>query len=258
MLSVEQDGRFDPEPVLPGYVPTQAHYRSIRGSDDEFGTRFSYEIGDDGTGKKLVHVGHDGLQVDETRFPSTDRIGRNGVGLDVPSPAQNGKKVATRAEPGTKQRSHKWLLLAAIIGSVIVITAAVVGGVLGSRKADGSNSSSADQGQPLPTSTSSGTSPTQTSTVTLSSLKRRSNLSVAAWRKRQGLQIFLFYQGQTGSIRWSTYDDTQSSFTYNGSYWGDSKEVPMNSLDSAADDTRLAAGILLWDTTYEVCHSLCI
>lgn len=253
MLSAEQDGRFDPEPVLPGHIPSQAHYLSVRGSDDEFGARFSYEIGDDRSGKKLVNVGHDGLQVDETRFPSSDRIGRNGIGLEIPSLAENDKKVVTRAEPGTKRRSQKWLLLAAIIGLVIVITAAVVGGVLGSRKVDGSNPSSADKGQSLPNSTSSGTNPTETSTVTLTSLKRRSNLSVAAWRKRQGLQIFLFYLGQNGRIRWSIYDDTQSSFTYNGSYWGDSKEIVMDSLDSAADDTSLAAGILLWGTTYEVC-----
>lgn len=258
MLSAEQDGRFDPEPVLPGHIPTRAHYRLFRGSDDEVGTRFSYKIVNSGTGKKEADAAHDGLQVDETRCPSSHRIERNGNGLDEPSLAQNDKNVVTGAEPGTKRRSGKWVLLAAIFGLVIVITAVVVGGVLGSRKADGSNSSSADKGQSSPTSTSSATGPTETSTVTLSSLKRRSNLSVAAWRKSQGLQIFLFYQGQNGSIRWSTYDDTQSSFTYNGSYWGDSKEVLMDSLDSAADDTNLAAGVLLWGTTYEVCSKLCI
>lgn len=254
MLSAEQDGRFDPEPVLPGHIPTQAYRRSIRGSDDEIGTRFSYTTVNGGTGKKVVDVGHDGLQVDEPRFLSSDRIARSGIGFDTASFVQNDKAIVTCAEPGTRRRRRQWILLAAIVGLVIVMTAAVVGGVLGSRKADGSSSSSADKGQTLPTSTSSSTSPTETSTVTLSSLKRRSNLSVAAWRKSQGLQIFLFYQGLNGSIRWSTYDDTQSSFTYNGSYWGDSKEVAMDSLDSAADDTNLAAGILLWSTTYEVCE----
>lgn len=258
MLPADQDGRFDPEPVLPGHIPTQAYHWSIRGSDDEIGTQSSHTIVNDGTGKEVVDVGNDGLPVDEARLPSSDKVAWNGVGMETASFARDDKEVVTCAEPSAKRKSRKKLLLAAVVGLLILITAAVVGGVLGSGKAHGSNSSSADKSQSTPTSTSSATIPTETSTVTLSSLKKRSNLSVAAWRKSQGLQIFLYYQSQNGSIRWSTYDDTQSSFTYNGSYWGDSAEVVMDSTDSAADDTSLAAGILLWDTTYEVCNSLCI
>lgn len=258
MLPPEQYHQPDPTPVLLEHASAQDHGLSLWAPDIEARTRCDGNSVDRDVGKVAVDNGHDGLQVDETRFPSSDRIARNGVGFDTASFAHIDKNIVTCAEPRTKRRSRKWLILAAIVGLVIVMTAAVVGGVLGSRKADGSNSSSAHNGQSLPTSTSSSTSPTETSTVSLSSLKRRSNLSVAGWRKSQGLQIFLYYQSQNGSVRWSTYDDTQSSFTYNGSYWGDSKEAGMDSTDSAADNTSLAAGIILWDTAFEVCHSLCI
>lgn len=258
MLPADQDGRFDPEPVLPGHIPTQTYQWSLRDSDDEVGRQPSHTIVNDGTGKEVVDVGNDGLQVDEARLPSSDKVAWNGVGMQITSFARDDKEVVTCAEPAAKRRSRRKLLLAVAIGLVILITSAVVGGVLGSRKANGNNSSSPDESQSTSTSTSSAAIPTETSTVTLSSLKKGSNLSVAAWRKSRGLQIFLYYQSQNSSVRWSTYDDTQSSFTYNGSYWGDSKEVVMDSTDSAAEDTSLAAGILLWDTTYEVCHSLCI
>lgn len=252
MLPAEQDGQPDPEPVLPGHFPTQSHDRSIRYCNDELGTQSSYTIGSDNTGKEAVDVGHEGPQLDEARFPYSYKPGRDGIGMEVVNFAPNEKEVLTCSEPPSKWRSRKRLLLAAVFGLVVLITAAVVGGVLGSRQAQGSNSSNADENQSSPSTTSSGTSPTTTSTVTLNSLKQKSNLSVAAWRKSQGLQIFLYYQSQNGSLRWSTYDDTQSSFTYNGSYWGDSTEVVMDSTDSAANDTSLAAEILLWDTTYEV------
>lgn len=252
MLPAEQDGQHAPEPVLPGHIPFQGYHRSIHSFDEEVGTHSSHTIVNDSTGKEVVDVGYDGLQVDEARFPRSHKTGRKSVGMEVVNFAPNEKEVFTCPEPTRKRGSRKKLLLAAVVGLVILITAAVVGGVLGSRNAHGGSSSGADQSQSSPTSTSSVTKPTETSTVTLTSLRLRSKLSVAAWRKSQGLQIFLYYQSQNGSLRWSNYDDTQSSFTYNGSYWGDSTEVVMDSLDSAANDTSLAAGMLLWDTTYEV------
>lgn len=259
MLPAEQDGQPDPEPVLPGHFPTQVYYQSVQSFNDEARTNSSYTIANDSTGKQVVDVGHDGLQVDGSSFGSTHEIGRKGVGLEVVSVAPNEKEVLTRPQPATKHNTRKKLLLAAAVGLVVLIAAAVVGGVLGSRKANGSTSSSEDEGQTSPTSTSSAATPTETSIATLSSIKKNSNLAVAAWRKSSGLQIFLYYQNQNGSLRWSTYDDTQSSFTYNGSYWGDSTEIVMESSDSVANDTSFGAGILLWDTTYEVscCPCLC-
>lgn len=249
MIPAEQDGQHDPEPVLPGRIPSQGCHRSIRGSDNQVGT---HSI--DSTDKQLVDVCNDGLQVDDARFPSNYDTGRNGVGIEVVGFSPNVKNVVPCLEPTAQQRSRKRLLVAAVIGLVMLITAAVVGGVLGSRKAHDSNSSGADESQTPPTSTSSAPNPTETNTVSLSSLKSRSKLSVTAWRKGQGLQVFLYYQSQNGSLRWSTYDDTQSSFTYNGSYWGDSKEVALDSPDSAANDTSLAAGILVFGTMYAVSY----
>lgn len=254
MLPAEQDGQPDPEPILPGHVPTQSYGRSIRHCDDELGTQSSYKICSDNTGKEVVGVCHDGLQLDEAQFPYRYRPGSNGIGTEVVNFAPTKKGGLTCSEPPTKWRSRKRLLLASVFGLVVLITAAVVGGVLGSRQVKGSNSSNADASQSSTSTTSSATRPTGTSTVTLNFLKQKSNLCVAAWRKSHGLQIFLYYQSQNGSLRWSTYDDTQSSFTYNGSYWGKSTEVVMDSdsTDSAANDTSLAAGILLWGTAQEV------
>lgn len=255
MLPAEHDGQFDPEPVLPGRIPSQGYHRSIRGSDDEVVTHSNYTIVNNSTGKQVVDFCNDGLQVDDARLPSNYETGRNGIGIEEVGFSPNEKKGLPCPGPTAQRRSRKKLLIAAVIGLVMLVTAAVVGGVLGSRKAHGSNSSGADESQASPTSTSSATNPTETNTVSLSSLKSRSKLSVAAWRKGQGLQVFLYYQSLNGSLRWSTYDDTQSSFTYNGSYWGASMEVVMDSLDSAANDTSIAAGILVFGTMYSVSYS---
>lgn len=253
MLPTEQDGQADPEPVLPGHIPSQGYHRSIRGSEDEIGTPSNYAIVHDSTDKQVVDVCNDGLQVDDARFSSNYETGRNGIGIEVMNFSPKVKKVLPCPEPTAQWRRRKILLVAAVIGLAMLIIAAVVGGVLGSRKAHGSNSSSADETQTSPTSTSSAINPTETSNVSLTSLKSRSKLSVAAWRKSQGLQIFLYYQSQNGTLRWSTYDDT-GSFTYNGSYWGASTEVVMDSLDPAANDTSMAAGILLFGTMYGVSY----
>lgn len=254
MLPAEQDGQPDPEPVLPGRIPSQGYHRSIRVSGDEVGPHSNYTIANDSTGKQVVDFCNDGLQVDYARFSRNCETVRNGIGIEVARSIPNQREVLPGPEPTAQRRSRKRLLIAAVVGLVILITVAVIGGVLGSRKTHDSNPSGADDGQTSPTSTSSATNPTETSTVTLSSLKSRSKLSVAAWRKGQGLQVFLYYQSQNGSLRWSIYDETQSSFTYNGSYWGGSTKVVMDSLDPVANDTGIAAGILVFGTMYGVSY----
>lgn len=257
MLPAEQNGQPDPEPVLPGHIPTQAYHLPIRGCDDEVDTHSNYSTVNDRTGEEEEAVHHDGLQVDEIHFSYNYQSGRNGARTETVNFAPKEKEFVTRSKPNTQRKSRKWLLVAAAVGLILLITASVLGGVLGPRHTRPGNSSSAEESQPSSTSTSSATNPTETSTVTLSSLKQGSSLSVSAWRSSQGLQIFLYYLSQNGRLRWSIYDDTQSSFAYNGSYWGISTEVVIESPESAAKDTSLAVGLLLYGTAHNVSCFLC-
>ncbi|KAL1850956.1 hypothetical protein Daus18300_012747 [Diaporthe australafricana] len=253
MLPAEQDGRSDPEPVLPGHLPVQVHHWPALGYGDALGAYSSYQHTQHGTDKQAVDAGHDGLQLDEARLPTDYGYQNNGTGMEVVDISSFEKEHVDPTVPTTKWVSRKRILIAAGAALVLLIIAAVVGGVLGSRKSGSGETSSADDSDTSNSSTStpSAPSPTETATTTLSSVKQGSSLAVAAWRKSLGLEVFLYYQSQNGSLRWSTYDDTQSSFTYNGSYWGDSTEIVMDSSNAAANGTNLAAGILLWGTTYE-------
>jgi hypothetical protein len=117
----------------------------------------------------------------------------------------------------------------------MITIAGILGGVLGSRKSDGddaSSSSSFPAGPSAPKPT--GTDP--------KFIRQGSRLSVIAWRKSQGMQIFLYYEGKEGRLRWSTYDDTQGSFTYNASYWRKSRELDMDlTVDYAANESSFSA-----------------
>lgn len=241
MLPATQDGQSDPEPVLGEHVPTQSQGFPAGGQNHKGGTSYDFKIVSHLTGKPMVGSGHDGLQVAESNLCSS-RTTADEQGTAATAVYQTDKEVTTSLEPRRRPRSRKRLILLVVTLILVLIIAAVVGGVLGSRNAgDGSMSSSPST--PSPTSTDTGT-PTL--------IKQRSRLSVTAWRKTQGIEIFLYYQEVDGGLRYSTYDDTQSSFTYNGSYWGRSREIDMDSGDSAADDAALVATTVLWGTEYAV------
>lgn len=260
MLPAEQDGQPDPEPVLCGHIPVQGHHRPALSYENELDTHFSGQNLRQGTDKQVTDIGHDGLQFDEARSALRYQYQNNGTVMKTADVSSIEKEHYNAQDTTTKWKSKKKILLAAVIALVLLITAAIVGGVVGSRKSDNSNDdSTSDDGHTSDssTSTSSAPSPTNTAITTLRSVKQGSSLAVAGWRKSQGLQVFLYYQSQNGSLRWSTYDDTKSSFTYNGSYWGNSTEVVMDSTDAAANNTNFAAGMLLWGTTYEVSYCPC-
>lgn len=237
MIPAEQDGQPDLEPVLGEHVPTPRHGFSTGGEDHKAGISYDDKIVNNDTGKPVVFPGHDGLQVDESNLCSSRMAADEQPGTAATAVYQTEKEVATSQEPRHRLRSRKGLLILIVTIMVVLVPAAVVGGVLGSRNAP--------------------STPSPTGTPSL--IKHRSSLSVAAWRKNEGMEIFLYYQTADGTLRYSTYDDTQSSFTYDGSYWGQSREilVDMGSVeDYAAENTALAATIVLWGAEYEVSRSL--
>lgn len=241
MIPAEQDGQPGLEPVLGEHVPTPRHGFS-GGEDHKAGTSCDDKIVNNGTGEPVAFPGHDGLQVDESNLCSSCTAADGQTGTAATAVDQTEKEVITSREPWHRLRSRKRLVLLIVIIMLTIVTAAVVGGILGSRKADGGSVS------PSPSA------PSPTGTPRL--IKQKSSLSVTAWRKNQGMQILLYYQEVNGGLRYSMYDNTLSSSIYDGSYWGQSREIDMGSGDPAADDATLAAAIVLWGTLYVVSRSL--
>lgn len=254
MLPTEEYCQPHAEPVLAGKIITQYPGSPAVVQNHEADVHCNKNQVDYDIGKEVVHVdrdglGNDGLQVDKSGFLSSPGTGDPCIGK-VADASPNDKEIANSpSETGQLGEKRKWAV-SIVIFTLVVITAAVLGGVLGSRKSDDSSASSSEGTQIQPSPTGS----TGPDTTAPKSIEQGSRLSATAWRKDQGLQIFLHYQSENGTLRWSKYDDTQNSFTYNGSYWGNSAEVVMDSSELAANDTSLAAGILLWDTTYEVSY----
>lgn len=98
-----------------------------------------------------------------------------------------------------------------------------------------------------PTTTNS---TSNSSTVTLTQIRQGSDLAVTGWRTDNGIQIFIYYQDVNGTLRYSEYDSGRGSFTTNNSYWEDSE-----ALISVAENTSVAAGIIIWHETIAVSDS---
>jgi hypothetical protein len=71
----EQDGQPDPEPVLPGHIPTPNNGLSAAVQDPSAATQDSNSLQDHNVGKVVVDIGQDGLQVDESSFIPSPRAG---------------------------------------------------------------------------------------------------------------------------------------------------------------------------------------
>lgn len=124
-----------------------------------------------------------------------------------------------------------------------VIIGAVLAGVFGSRAAH--NQSQASTVGTIDPTTANSTS--NSSTTTLSQIRQGSSLAVTGWRTDDGIQIFLYYQDVNGTLRCSEYDSGRGSFTTNSSYWEESE-----TLLSVADNTSVAAGMIIWYDTSAV------
>lgn len=238
MLPAERDGQPAPEPVLVGHVPLQEQGLSVPGQGYD-------RTMDVHKGNITIKPDHEGLQADQSQFLSGGTSADEQVGTAPAIVRKTEKEPTTSLSPPGKPRRRRKLIFV-VIALTLVITAAIIGGVLGSRTAGGSTNTS-------PSASPSATNPPNTTTDTPSLIKQQSGLSVAAWRKSQGgLQILLYYQSLDGTLQWSTYDDPQNESTYSSSYWGESKPLGDADSDEAANDTGLAATMILWDTNYMV------
>lgn len=249
MIPAERDGQPYPEPVLAGHVPTQEQGLSVLVEGPEVSTTSNDKLLDGRLGKVAISPGHEGLQVDGSNISSGGMSPDDQVGKAPMLVSKTEKEFASPLSPPAKSRPRKKLIFL-VIALILVITAAVVGGVLGSRTVSGSTSTS-----PSPSNTPNTTSP---GPDTSSHIKQRSGISATAWRKSQGgLQISLYYQSPDGTLRWSTYDDPQNESTYDSSYWGASRVLGDADEYKAANDTDLAATMILWGTEYKV-SDLCV
>lgn len=238
----ERDGQPAPEPVVVGHVPLQEQGLSVLGQDYD-------RIMDGHKGNITIKHDHEGLQADQSQLLSGGTSADEQVGT-APAVVSKTEKERTTSlsSPGKPRRRIKLIFVVSVL--TLVITAAILGGVVGSRTAGGSTNTSPSAS---PSASPSPTNPPNTTTDTPSLIKQNSGLSVTAWRKSQGgLQILLYYQSLDGTLRWSTYDDPQNESTYSSSDWGESKPLGDADSDQAANDTCLAATMILWDTNYMV------
>lgn len=110
------------------------------------------------------------------------------------------------------------LILIGIGIFILIVVAAVVGGVVGSRRSDTISSTAISNTPTSSTPTSSSSSPT--STITSSRpIQSNAGLAVAGWRTQTDFfTLRVFYQDQDNSLRFSEYNS-------DGAGWGKSTKV---------------------------------
>lgn len=130
----------------------------------------------------------------------------------------------------TPRRKRLWIAIGVLV-AVIVILAAVLGGVFGSRAA---NASSGDETSPQTggdsgdsdgagdaDSTATGDAPSPTTTNPPPVIRQGSGLSVAGWRRPDGsVETFLFYQDPQDGLRYSRSDTNDRTQGNESTRWG--------------------------------------
>lgn len=150
MLPAERDGQPYPEPVLAGHVPTQEQGLPVLVEGPEVSTTSNDKLLDGRIGKVAISPGHEGLQVDGSNISSGGMSPDDQVGKAPMLVSKTEKEFASPLSPPAKPRPRKKLIFL-VIALILVITAAVVGGVLGSRTVSGSTSTSPTPLQTLQT-----------------------------------------------------------------------------------------------------------
>ncbi|KAI0444553.1 hypothetical protein F4803DRAFT_243909 [Xylaria telfairii] len=125
---------------------------------------------------------------------------------------------------------------------ILVVVAAVVGGVVGSRRSD-SVSSTATSGEPISSSPpTSSSSPTSTGTSSRP-LQSNTGLAVAGWRTQNDFfTLRVFYQDQDDGLRFSEYNS-------DGAGWGASTKVDR---EDVLSNTSMGATAILQMNPYEL------
>jgi hypothetical protein len=152
---------------------------------------------------------------------------------------------------GCLPRTRRQRIVCLVVGIllVVIVVGASVGGTLASKRASATR---ADTDSPRATSTSSPI-PSSTPTTTLpKSIKQNSALAVTAWRKVNGVEIYLFFQGPDNVVYRSMYDSASGPATANSSsLW----QPPVAATTLAAPTSPLGATTIVFNQKFEV--SLC-
>lgn len=152
--------------------------------------------------------------------------------------------IAKRSSPHTHtlpKRKRLWIFLGVL--AAVIVVGAVVGGVVGSKATQRHQGASDTEDWPKPSANNT--------TTPLKSIARGSDLAVTGWRKRNGVEIYLSYQGPDDKLRFSKYDSGRGTFTVNNSYW----EAPTyltNLTSSAGPSSRIASATVLWQSKFAV------
>lgn len=153
--------------------------------------------------------------------------------------------IAKGRSPNTRillKRKHLWIFLGVL--AAIIVVGAVVGGVVGSKATQRHQEAKDAEDGPKPSSNNATTAP-------LKSIARGSDLAVTGWRKRNGVEIYLSYQGPDDKLRFSKYDSGRGTFTVNNSYWEDPTYLT-NLTSSAGPGSRIAGATVLWQSKFAV------
>ncbi|KAL2166164.1 hypothetical protein VTG60DRAFT_3170 [Thermothelomyces hinnuleus] len=158
-----------------------------------------------------------------------------------------------------KPRKRLWWRIVGAVVAVLVILAAVLGGVLGSRAvraSSGDSSSASGTGGDSGGGGSAGSDGEASSTVETPSdtaqppqfIRQGSGLSVTGWRMPDGnVEMYLFYQDPQNGLRYSRCDTSRRTPGNDSACWG----APVSFNSSARAGTRLAASTALWGDEYQ-------
>ncbi|KAK8043905.1 hypothetical protein PG994_012743 [Apiospora phragmitis] len=141
----------------------------------------------------------------------------NGRGLHPGAGGANCPATAeSTATPGQKSRGRRrlWVILG-VISAIVIIVAAVLGGVLGSRAANTSDTESNASSGDGEGDTAAGNSGNDTAlpSAPLKYVRPGSSLAVTGWREGTAYHIRLFYQGPDQLLRYSNYTSTEPGWT---------------------------------------------
>lgn len=148
-------------------------------------------------------------------------------------PAKEGAGAGAATGP---KRKLTWIIVGAIIAGVVIV-AAVVGGVLGSRAAK--SSSSAD-------STTSGSN--STNAADLENIRPLSRIAATGWRDGGVARIRIFYQGPDQKLRTSWYANNETS-------WSDPIVLTELEYETSANTSLAAACSLEFDPVSHVAEA---
>lgn len=145
----------------------------------------------------------------------------------------------SRFFPRSQRQRIIWLVVG--LGLVAIIIGAAVGGTLASRKS-GSSSSASSTSSPSP-------SPSSVPTTTPpKSIKQNSPLAVSAYRKINGIEIYLFFKGPDNAVYRSVYDSASGLPTSNSSLW----QSPMAITIRPGATSPICATTIVWDQHFNV------